>query len=158
NKYSESKSTLSFCIPGFQVYNVNSKKYSKFGKDYGKQLNATGVYEALKLFFNHESGASKYILPLVIKHLKTVSDWFKKQRIFHIYSSSILIAYDAAVLQQLNVPDFESHADNQLGQKPWYCVTLIDFAHIVPANGELDFNYITGIDSLINVLGNIQSS
>ncbi|XP_039277962.1 inositol polyphosphate multikinase isoform X2 [Nilaparvata lugens] len=158
-KYADSKNALSFCIPGFQVYDVNSKIYSKFGKDYGKQMDANGVYEALRMFLNHESGASKYILPPVIDQLRTALELFKNQKVFHIYSSSILMAYDAAVLRQLNASDSQNSVQSQqIGLKSWYCVSLIDFAHVVPANDQLDFNYISGIQSLVKVLENIQSS
>ncbi|XP_015126848.1 inositol polyphosphate multikinase [Diachasma alloeum] len=38
-KYVESKKAYGFCIPGFQVYDLSTRDFKKFGKDYGKRLN-----------------------------------------------------------------------------------------------------------------------
>ncbi|XP_075233012.1 inositol phosphate kinase 2 isoform X2 [Lycorma delicatula] len=44
-KYAECKETLHFCIPGFQIYNIKTGLFQKYGKDFGKKLNPDGVYE-----------------------------------------------------------------------------------------------------------------
>lgn len=46
-KYEACKSTLGLCIPGFQVYSVRSGVCKRFGKEYGKNLNATSIKTGL---------------------------------------------------------------------------------------------------------------
>lgn len=46
-KYAESKRTYGFCITGFQVYCLSSGQLEKFGKHYGKTLDAKGVVEGI---------------------------------------------------------------------------------------------------------------
>lgn len=43
SKYVECKTTVGFCIPGFQTYHIASGNYKKFGKEYGKKLNENTV-------------------------------------------------------------------------------------------------------------------
>ncbi|XP_076162202.1 inositol phosphate kinase 2 isoform X2 [Ptiloglossa arizonensis] len=49
-KYAESKRTYGFCITGFQVYCLSSGQLEKFGKHYGKTLDAKGVVEGSHLW------------------------------------------------------------------------------------------------------------
>lgn len=42
-QYEACKSTLGLCIPGFQVYSVRSGVCKRFGKEYGKGLDATTI-------------------------------------------------------------------------------------------------------------------
>lgn len=44
-KYSQCKTTVGFCIPGFQTFHIASEKYKKFGKEYGKKLDESSVME-----------------------------------------------------------------------------------------------------------------
>lgn len=43
SKYKQCKETVGFCIPGFQVYQIASGSYKKFGRDYGKKLDQNTV-------------------------------------------------------------------------------------------------------------------
>jgi inositol-polyphosphate multikinase len=43
SKYKSCKESVGFCIPGFQVYQLSSGTYKKFGRDYGKKLNQNTV-------------------------------------------------------------------------------------------------------------------
>lgn len=52
-KYVDCKRDLGFCIPGFQVYKVSSRKLLKYGKDYGKRLNKTSVEDGKGVFGFH---------------------------------------------------------------------------------------------------------
>lgn len=42
-KYAACKQNLGFCIPGFQVYDIQSGRLRRFGKEYGKKLNQSSV-------------------------------------------------------------------------------------------------------------------
>lgn len=43
SRYVDCKTTVGFCIPGFQTYHLQSGNYKKFGRDYGKKLNQNTV-------------------------------------------------------------------------------------------------------------------
>ncbi|XP_076389269.1 inositol phosphate kinase 2 isoform X2 [Megachile rotundata] len=62
-KYAESKRTYGFCITGFQTYCASSGQLRKFGKHYGKTLDAKGVVEALfhKVVTSKFARATRYI-------------------------------------------------------------------------------------------------
>lgn len=63
-KYAESKRTYGFCITGFQVYCASSGQLRKFGKHYGKTLDAKGVVEGILStsfhFLNHIIAQSRH--------------------------------------------------------------------------------------------------
>lgn len=43
-KYVKCKSTVGFCVPGFQTFHIaGDGVYKKFGKEYGKKLNENTV-------------------------------------------------------------------------------------------------------------------
>jgi len=44
-KYAASKQHYGFCIPGFQVYNATTGEFTKYGKDYGKNLSIDGTID-----------------------------------------------------------------------------------------------------------------
>jgi inositol-polyphosphate multikinase len=45
SKYVNCKTTVGFCIPGFQTYQISSGNFKKFGKDFGKKLNENTVVD-----------------------------------------------------------------------------------------------------------------
>lgn len=107
----------------------------------------------------------------ILSRLKEILTWWKKQTFFNIYASSVLLAYDSAVVREnfyykskkVNTA-LPSHLNNVInltrdtksGIESWLRVYLIDFAHVVPsAKNSLDFNYIDGLTSLINVFENL---
>lgn len=74
-----------------------------------------------------------------------------KQTVVHIYSSSLLFAYDAHHLEL-------SITTKVIGNiRSCINVMMIDFAHVVPANNTLDSNYIAGLKNLIKLLEDIRS-
>lgn len=85
--------------------------------------------------FNNAS-ASEGVPNLINKiktKLKEIQNYFEEQRLYHYYSSSILIAYDAETLK--------NGTNSALDLR----IVLIDFARAIPANGELDNNYLNGV-------------
>lgn len=54
-KYAECKKKLGFCIPGFQVYDIKSGRIKRFGKEYGKKLNAETVIDGNFQLFTIQS-------------------------------------------------------------------------------------------------------
>ncbi|XP_029041957.1 inositol polyphosphate multikinase isoform X2 [Osmia bicornis bicornis] len=100
-KYAESKRTYGFCITGFQVYCASSSQLRKFGKHYGKTLDAKGVVEALKIFLNisPERPPCRQLIVKLLSFLWKILLFFRTQRLFRFYSSSLLVAYDAKRLR-----------------------------------------------------------
>ncbi|XP_066994550.2 inositol polyphosphate multikinase isoform X2 [Anabrus simplex] len=99
-KYTECKEELGFCIPGFQVHRLSTGKIIKLGKEYGKRLNKSTVRDALKLFLNSDSGLSRELVIQFLASLWKIMGWCRRQRRFRIYSSSLLLVYDAKKLRQ----------------------------------------------------------
>lgn len=69
-----------------------------------------------------------------VAQLRELESWFRHQREFHFYSSSVLILYegDAACVEDSNVR-----------------VRLVDFAHTFTSDGKRDENFLGGLASLI---------
>ncbi|XP_078053447.1 inositol phosphate kinase 2 [Augochlora pura] len=119
-KYAESKRTYGFCITGFQVYCLSSGQLKKFGKHYGKTLDAKGVVEALKLFLNisPERPPCRQLIVQLLSFLWKILLFFRTQRLFRFYSSSLLVAYDAKKLRHylhpnnLSIDRSAAHVDN----------------------------------------------
>jgi len=75
----------------------------------------------------------------VLPQLYNILEWFKAQRIFRFYGSSILFVYDGA-----NV------------EKPVIKAKMVDFAHTVRIrDGGKDDSYKYGLVTLIDILENM---
>lgn len=174
-KYVRTKENVGFCIPGFQVSSISADKLKRYGKEYGKGLDEKSVYQALKIFLNADIRLFRPLITKILNKLYDIQNWAHEQRQFHIYSSSVLISYDAKRLKELlglkTIPPLTAVtgclSPNDVGVEleemistdgacdrldDWVQVKMIDFAHIFPAeNGEADLNYIYGIDHLVSI-------
>ncbi|KAH8266459.1 hypothetical protein KR044_000383 [Drosophila immigrans] len=157
-KYAMCKQNLGLCLPGFQVYQAQPDGQTiliRHGRDYGKSLNVQGFRQALALFFNCHATAGhgqQQLLREVLRQLRGIHSWFKRQRLLHFYASSLLICYD---YDRLSHP--HSQQQNGYREKPppvqWIRVRCIDFAHIFPAaEAQPDENYMFGLQSLIDIV------
>lgn len=108
-------------IPGFQVYDVSTGRIKRYGKEYGKKLNESTVkdgivfvYEpswsnterctflALRIFLNSENGIMcRPLLMQLLTVLWKVQKWARMSKTLRIYSSSLLLAYDARRLRNV---------------------------------------------------------
>uniref|UniRef100_T1GV62 Kinase n=1 Tax=Megaselia scalaris TaxID=36166 RepID=T1GV62_MEGSC len=99
---------------------------------------------ALKYFLNIQNDESNKVhVLLILKQLYKIQKWCHKQKYFELYSSSILIVYDASILNNtLNKPNSD-----------WVRVKMIDFAHVFPIENKsrCDSNYIFGINKLVQM-------
>lgn len=170
-KYSDCKQTLGFCIPGFQVFDVVRTSLStdgrtnvrRYGKEFGKSLNPHNLRDALLDFLNASDDAARTVhLPLLLEildGLAAIRRWATTQNQLRLYSSSILLAYDAAVLRRR-----PSTASAPIGKLPGADVRLrtqvkmIDFAHAFDVElcadsreDALDRNYADGVTSLMGI-------
>lgn len=114
-KYAESKRAYGFCITGFQVYCLSTGRLKKFDRDYGKKLDAKGVVEAMKTFLNitPERPACQQLIFELLSFLGRIMLFFRIQRKYRFYSSSLLVAYDAKKLRQCCRFDNEDSNDQK---------------------------------------------
>lgn len=52
SKYAGTKKPWGFCIPGFQIYNKDTGKREKYGKEFGKHLKKDSVLNGKFLVFH----------------------------------------------------------------------------------------------------------
>ncbi|XP_014292429.1 inositol polyphosphate multikinase isoform X2 [Halyomorpha halys] len=152
-KYAISKREFGFCIPGYRVFDISLGLVIKFGKEEGKRLGRESTIEAFKQFFNYSCGFSSVILKHIMKQMTDLLGWWNSQNVIHIYSSSILLVYDAEKLNNMllgALKEEELAADDS-----WVKIRMIDFAHVVPADCLKDDNYISGLSNLIAILKSI---
>ncbi|XP_050471712.1 inositol polyphosphate multikinase [Bombus huntii] len=150
-KYAESKRIYGFCITGFQVYCVSSGKLKQFGKHYGKTLDANGVVEALKIFLNisPERPPCRQLIVMLLSFLWKILLFFRMQRLFRFYSSSLLVAYDAKRLRHYlrlnntNVNKLPSHVSTPFSSTSNYATTSNVFKHTNDATS----NSVSSIES-----------
>jgi len=118
-KYKPCKQNLGFCIPGFQVYDVSSGRIKRYGKEYGKKLNETTVKDGLKIFLNSENGAMcRTLLMQLLTGLWKVHKWARMNKTFRIYSSSLLLAYDARRLRNVLQSNWKNNSSTSLNGSP----------------------------------------
>lgn len=99
-KYVQCKQVLGICLPGFQVFSEHGG-YQKYGREYGKQLDSSGLKEAIKIFLNAQTSVCQPLVREVLRQLNDIRTWFREQKLLHFYASSLLIVYDHSVLQTL---------------------------------------------------------
>jgi len=144
--YAGTKKPFGFSVLGMSVYmGENKGEFKVLNKEYGKGLNKDNIEDFIKTFFDrgNETAATKALMEVFVEKLKGIQAMYSKQRVFHIFGSSILFVYDAAALLGAGVRGDLERA---------VVVKMIDFAHVHPAHGEADANYNTGLRNLIEVM------
>ena len=129
------------------VYHGAKKdEFKVLNKEYGKNLNKDNIQDFVNVFFDktNESEMTRAVLDVFLARLKGIEEMYSKQRVFHIFGSSILFVYDASILLE-SAPSSEAINSSVV-------VKMIDFAHVHPANGQPDDNYNFGLANLIKTL------
>ncbi|XP_058829566.1 inositol polyphosphate multikinase [Topomyia yanbarensis] len=101
SKYQACKQNLGLCIPGFQVYSIANGRRMRYGRDYGKKLTEVTVRDAFRKFLNADSGLCRQLLMQFLSDLWTIQKWARTQTTFRLYSSSVLLVYDARRLKPI---------------------------------------------------------
>ncbi|XP_054267634.1 inositol polyphosphate multikinase-like isoform X2 [Macrosteles quadrilineatus] len=112
--------------------------FEKYGKDYGRRLQRDDIVYVFKKFLNSGTERGRVVAEEMLRQVTTILDWWRVQRTFHMYSSSVLLTYDA-----------------EPNLTPSVRVVLIDFAHVLPANGSPDLNYLTGLESFVHIFTSV---
>ncbi|XP_071043033.1 inositol polyphosphate multikinase [Parasteatoda tepidariorum] len=89
--YSE---VLGFRILGMKIYNYDEEKYVHKDKKFGKGITPENMKNALELFFTSNLFINCCILSGFLHKLNELENWFKHQRKFAFYSSSLLFVYE----------------------------------------------------------------
>ena len=79
---------------------------------------------------------NRRLLSDILLQLHAIRMWFEEQRHFTFYATSLLLVYDA---------------DQLAKNRPNVCIRMIDFAHVYPAHGSRDTNYLHGLCNLIQL-------
>ncbi|XKL66762.1 hypothetical protein PGB90_010182 [Kerria lacca] len=157
-KYAACKKRWGFSIPGFQYYNVRDGSFIRRGKDFGKRMSAQEAIQALYSFINAEAGIKYGLVASILEQLRKIHSWFRHQRHFLFFSSSILFAYDAENVKIL-INEGESWGNGEAvhnEQDSKINVCMIDFAHVLPnLEHKVDVNYLTSLEKLIHVFENL---
>lgn len=163
-KYVICKQNLGLCLPGFQVYQPGKDglRLLRHGRDYGKKLDVEGFRQTLAIFFNINncsSDSTQMLLEEVLRQLRSILVWFKRQRLLHFFASSLLICYDHDQLLQwsnytpMQLNGFHERPFPPLTTDQWIHVRCIDFAHVFASeDDEPDHNYMFGLQSLIDIV------
>jgi len=147
--YAATKTAFGFSVPGLSSFKGENKDCTvSKAKDYGKQLNAENIHEMLELYLDISTNPeiARKIAGVFVEKLKKIQSLFETQRSFHFFASSLLFVYDAEAVQ--NNIDTEE-LNNLVNLK------MIDFAHVWPAEGEIDNNYLRGVTSLIQLFSGV---
>jgi len=140
NDRTSTSATLGVRVIGMHYYDQSDDtKVIKRDKPWGKALKDGQVLGALMDFFGPEETRLR-VLPAILHNLCQIRSVIESQHRVRLYSSSILIAYDAEM--------------GGMAQSPR--VRMIDFSHVFPIEeeGGVDKGYLTGIRNLIRILQN----
>ncbi|XP_053658653.1 inositol polyphosphate multikinase-like [Anopheles marshallii] len=160
NKYKACRQRFGLCIPGFQLYSVRDRGLLiRHGKDYGKKLTEDNIRDAFLLYLNatEDGRVSRMLLEQFLHDLRLIRDWAHKQTMYRLYSSSVLLVYDAA---RLDEPDRSTEQQresltNSNSTRNSVRARMIDFAHAFPTESSeadtVDENYLQGVDSLVDI-------
>uniref|UniRef100_A0A182QXY6 Kinase n=1 Tax=Anopheles farauti TaxID=69004 RepID=A0A182QXY6_9DIPT len=153
SKYKACRQRFGLCIPGFQVYSVrDGGNLIRHGKDYGKQLTEANIHDAFQLYLNatDDGRLSRLLLEHFLSDLERIRSWARKQTAYRLYSSSVLLVYDAARL------GLDTGQDRQGTRSLSAKARMIDFAHAFPTDesteaDSVDDNYLQGVESLMGI-------
>lgn len=171
-KYAACKELLGFCIPGFQVYerpqgDGDALNVQRFGKDFGKSLTLRlEVRSVLLDFLNASDSADGEQVPLqllleILDGVAAIRHWAITQNDLRLYSSSILLAYDASGLPAFDVNGATQHSEEE--RPPLRTqVKMIDFAHAFDVAqctdtvaDTYDVNYMDGVSTLYEIFAEL---
>jgi len=127
---------LGFRICGMRTWQIEKKEYIVRDKPWGMGIKVTQMEAAIRSFYHNGTIFRNDLVEEVLPQLYDILEWFKAQRIFRFYGSSVLFVYDGA-----NV------------EKPVIKVKMVDFAHTVRIrDGGKDDSYKYGLATLIDIL------
>lgn len=151
-KYKGTKMPLGFSILGIIVHPIrgDSDEMTKYDRSFGKNIRTDEISRMPSIYFDMEnSGCIKELVEIVLGRLKSILAVMEKQRKYLMYASSVLFIYDAAAVRRFLVDGNRRRLEEAVNIK------VIDFAHIFPAEGKADDNFLRGLRNLIKVFQSV---
>ncbi|XP_064422184.1 inositol hexakisphosphate kinase 1 isoform X2 [Latimeria chalumnae] len=170
--------SLGVRVCGMQIYKLDTGLYLCRNKYYGRGLSIEGFRHALFQFLHNGKDLRKDLFQPILGKLNKLKLVLEKQASYRFYSSSLLIMYDGKERKvdsrhKLTEPPSpgSTHqdpsspsADSSPCHPPKVDVRMIDFAHSTfkgfrddeTVHDGPDRGYIFGLESLINILEEIQ--
>jgi len=143
--YRGTKIPFGFSVPGLIAYTGKEKSEQiKLDKTFGKSLDKDNITSVFDLYLDTENKTehTKTLARIFLSKLKEFQEMYEQQKTYHIFGSSLLFVYDAsAIICKEKAESLHEHVT----------LKMIDFAHVHPANEELDENYLIGLRSLIKI-------
>ena len=128
------------------------RQYSKNG--FGKKLTTDTVWKVPEAFYDLlNSGKVEIVNDVFLRKLEQMLKVFEAQSRYHIYGSSLLLAYDADAVRKFR--NGKLHAD---ALEQFINVKLIDFANVYESNGEKDDNFLDGFKNFLALLKSFSES
>lgn len=134
---------------GFQLMGMRIKeraegKFKRFDKYFGRSRREEDLIHCLGLFFqyNYIDNHQKRAIAEIIKKLNDIKQWFSVQTTYHFFAASILTIYET------NLEEISKNANEDV-IRDMVRVKLVDLAHVFPANGKIDDNFLFGLNNLI---------
>ena len=143
-----------FSVPGLSVHaGPGKERVVTKEKQFGKTLHAENISSLLQLYLDPtDNKRSAVLIAKIFKEkLNEILKLFETQTTFHFFASSLLFVYDGEAALQFEQAGDEAELRKSVQLK------MIDFAHVWPAEGELDQNYIRGVHSLIKLFCQIEN-
>lgn len=107
------------------------------------------------------AATDKRVVTCFLSRLETLKDWFERQRSLSFIAASLFLCYDAEMVVRKHPSPSSSPADDVPSDpRPWdpskVVLKMIDFAHVFPADGQKDDNFLFGLSNLIAVFRRVQ--
>lgn len=134
-KYTGTKGPLGFSVTGIISHDQNGSK--RLNKSFGRSLSVDNIDQVLDNFLTPEPKFAKLLATCFLEKLEEFLAFFNSQTEYHIYASSLLFVYD-----------YDSAEKENYTMRNPVRLKLIDFAHVFPANGELDHNFLFGLNNI----------
>lgn len=133
--YSGTKIPFGFSVLGIIAH--SDQGFRRLTKAFGKSLDESTIDDILDNFLNVNSMYANNLAQSFLVKLKEVEEFFSTQKTYRVFASSVLFAYD---YENLDKVDWSKTNPVR--------VNLIDFAHIFPGNGDIDHNYLFGLQNI----------
>ncbi|CAF0933666.1 unnamed protein product [Brachionus calyciflorus] len=155
---------IGFQLIGMRVFNREALTFSHYDKKFGRALAEDDLIHGLALYYQFHQTPQIRAIKETIKKFEEIKLWFEKQRTYHFYSSSLIVIYEAYLEDMINEQLKNSSKENQnldeqnnndlviANHLNSVRIVMADFAHVFPANNNLDSNYLYGLNRLIEHL------
>jgi len=151
SSYLGTKKPLGYSVLGIFSQTQECERI-RMDRSFGMNLSTDRVMETLRIFLCRDGNLPnmKLVAQRFVKLLGSYLDFFREQTAYHLFASSLLFVYDFRCMQ---LPDADAaRIENHVRLK------LIDLAHVFPANGCRDENFLFGLENLIKLFNDFISS